>query len=198
MAYLGGVVLYNARYKLTPFRTILCWAWLAHALSLVPDLALVLRLNAALGLPDELFLVGDHMLVSAIGQLKHLPFLVLAARLCPPSVEATFFAALMSVANWGGDVAQFGGAGLLSAVGVSTTNFDRLWLALVIRIGCCLVPALLVFVLVPSGGPADAVSQFQAEIAKHAPSQRGGGYTGLVEDEASADDAGPEIKDEIT
>ena len=28
---------------------------------------------------------------------------------------------------------------------------------------------LLVFVLVPSGGPADAVSQFQSEIAKHAP-----------------------------
>ena len=95
LAYLGGVVLYNSRYKTTPFRTIFCWAWVAHGLSIIPDLLLVLRLNTALGLPDELFFLGDHALYTAINQLKHMPFLVLAARICPATIEATFFALLM-------------------------------------------------------------------------------------------------------
>jgi hypothetical protein len=71
------------------------WAWLAHAATILPDLMLVTRANAALGLPDALFMVGDNVLTTMVGQLKHLPFLVLAARVCPPSIEGTFFALLV-------------------------------------------------------------------------------------------------------
>ena len=87
VGYLGGVVLYNARYKATDFRTIFAWAWLVQGLSIVPDLMLVTRANVALGLPDHAFMLGDQILHQMLGQLKHLPFLVLAARICPPHVE---------------------------------------------------------------------------------------------------------------
>ena len=35
-----------------------------------------------------------------------MPVLVLAARLCPPGVEATLYAALMSLSNAGGGVGE--------------------------------------------------------------------------------------------
>ena len=208
-AYLLGVLLYNWRFKTTPFRTILCWAWIAHGVSLIPDLILVQRWNVPMGLPDELFMLGDNVLYTAINQMKHMPFLVLAARLCPPSIEATFFASIMSVANWGGDVARFGGAGLLAALGVTATDFENLWVAQVIRIGCCAIPALLVFALVPRGGPADAVSQFQEELEEQLRRSaamgrsrsagegsggvpRGMGYVGLDRESACGDGDGSE------
>jgi len=100
VGYLGGVVLYNARYKATDFRTIFAWAWLVQGLSIVPDLLLVTRANVALGLPDHAFMLGDQILHQMLGQLKHLPFLVLAARICPPHVEATLFATIMSISNF--------------------------------------------------------------------------------------------------
>jgi hypothetical protein len=39
-----------------------------------------------------------------------------------------------------------------------------LWLAVLIRILCCLIPATTAFCLLPRGGPSDAVSDFQADI----------------------------------
>eukprot|EP01052_Picozoa_sp_SAG31_P068154 SAG31_NODE_26958_length_433_cov_1.392216_1_plen_90_part_10 len=88
-------------------------------MTIVPDLLLVTRANAALGLPDVPFMIGDNFLSTMMNQLKHLPFLVLAARVCPASIEGTFFAVLMSVANIGGDVAKFAGAAMTDALGVT-------------------------------------------------------------------------------
>jgi predicted MFS family arabinose efflux permease len=55
----------------------------------------------------------------------NLAFLDLAAKACPPRVEATFFAALMSVYNLGVQLAENVGARLYDVVG-----FQRLvWIA---------------------------------------------------------------------
>jgi hypothetical protein len=43
-----------------------------------------------------------------------------------------------------------------------------LWLAVLIRILCCLIPATTAFCLLPRGGPSDAVSDFQADIVSQA------------------------------
>ena len=53
----------------------------------------------------------------AIGMIFNLGFLDLAARSCPPRVEATFFAALMSVLNAGTKLSENVGARLYEAVG---------------------------------------------------------------------------------
>ena len=74
---------------------------------------------------------GDQIFHQMLGQLKHLPFLVLAARICPDHVEATLFATIMSISNIGSDVAHFWGAALLNALGPSAhlcpypSAFDR-------------------------------------------------------------------------
>ena len=53
----------------------------------------------------------------AIGMITQLAFLDLAAKACPRHVEATFFAALMSVYNIGQQLSQNVGARLYDAVG---------------------------------------------------------------------------------
>ncbi len=63
------------------------------------QLVLVSRLNVTLGLSDQLFVLGDTALLTALGQCSFMPLLVLAARICPQGVEATMFATLMSILN---------------------------------------------------------------------------------------------------
>lgn len=40
-------------------------------------------LNKSLGLSNELFVLGDSLVLTVLGQVSFMPILVLAARLCP-------------------------------------------------------------------------------------------------------------------
>ena len=81
-----------------------------------------------------------------------MPVLVLAARLCPTGIEATLFAMLMSVLNLSGLVSKEGGAILTHLLGVTDTNFDKLWLLVLIANVGSLFP--LVFInLLPNQDP---------------------------------------------
>lgn len=40
-------------------------------------------LNQQLGLSNELFVLGDSLVLTVLGQVSFMPILVLAARLCP-------------------------------------------------------------------------------------------------------------------
>ena len=79
-----------------------------------------------LGIPDQWFTFGDDLVLTVLGQLAFMPLLVLAAALCPPGVEGTLFATLMSIFNGGGVVGSELGAGLTSLFGVSESDFANL------------------------------------------------------------------------
>ncbi|KAG5177150.1 BT1 family-domain-containing protein [Tribonema minus] len=59
-------------------------------------------------------------------QIAFMPTLVLAARLCPPGVEGTLFALLMSIFNGSGIVGSELGAALTKSIGVTETDFTNL------------------------------------------------------------------------
>jgi hypothetical protein len=69
-----------------------------------------------------------------------MPVLVLSARLCPAGIEATLFALLMSIWNLSGLLSQELGALLTSWLGVTETNFDKLWLLVIITNLSTLIP----------------------------------------------------------
>lgn len=74
-----------------------------------------------------------------LGQVAFMPLLVLAARLCPEGVEATLFAALMSIFNAGGVSSGAIGGVLTEALGVTSENFDNLvWLVLLCNLSSLL------------------------------------------------------------
>lgn len=61
-----------------------------------------------------------------------MPVLVLAARLCPPGMEATLFATLMSISNGGSVAGGLLGAGLTQLLGVTKDSFSNLALLITI------------------------------------------------------------------
>ncbi|KAL0312155.1 UNVERIFIED_CONTAM: putative folate-biopterin transporter 2 [Sesamum radiatum] len=135
-----------------PFRDLLFWAQILSCLSGMLDLVLVLRWNLKLGIPDYFFVVIDASVSQLIGRLKWMPLLVLSSKLCPPGIEGTFFALLMSIDNAGLLTSSWLGGLLLHILNVTRTEFGNFWLAIMIRNVLRISPLFLLF-LVPRTDP---------------------------------------------
>ena len=106
---------------------------------------LIPRYNKKLGIPDKWFTLGGSLIQQILGQLNSIPVLVLACRLCPKNIEGTMYALLMSILNLGALLSyQFGGI-LTHFLGITTTNFDNLWLLILICNISVLLPLPLVY-----------------------------------------------------
>ena len=145
LANLVGIGLYNfGGLKSVPIpRLFRATALLGAGLGLT-QLSLVSGAHRAWGISDKVFALADSVVLTALGQVSFMPTLVLAARLCPEGVEATLFAALMSVFNLAGVTSGAGGAALTSALGIRDGNFDNLPLLIVLCNGLslCSLPFL--------------------------------------------------------
>ncbi|KAI3437574.1 hypothetical protein D9Q98_000027 [Chlorella vulgaris] len=158
LASLGGVGLYNFKLKHTPLRKILFWTAIAGTVLGLTQLLLVTGMNRQLGLSDELFALADTALLTVLAQVAFMPLLVLAARICPPGVEATLFATLMSILNGGSFVGSALGSALTAVLGVTGENFDNLALLVTICTLCGLAPLPLLRML-----PADVDDEREEE-----------------------------------
>lgn len=147
-----GAILYQYGLKTRPFRALLFWTQLFFGLSGMLDLVFILRLNLKLGLSDYFFAVIDESVFQLVGRLKWMPLLVLSSQLCPPGIEGTFFALLMSIDNFGLMSSTWLGGLLLHVLNVTRTQFDNLWLAILIRNVLRIAPLAFLF-LVPKSGP---------------------------------------------
>ncbi|EOD08974.1 hypothetical protein EMIHUDRAFT_311896 [Emiliania huxleyi CCMP1516] len=145
------------------------------------QLLLVTHANRALGIPDTVFTFGDDLVLTVLGQLAFMPLLVLAASLCPPGVEGTLFALLMSTFNAGGIVGRELGAGLTALLGVSSssaaggaTDFSNLFTLVLLCNLASLLPLLALGFLdeAPTGGAGGAAA------AAAASDEPGGGAAG--------------------
>lgn len=132
IASLVGIWIFQRFLKTVPFRVIFGWSTVISTVLGMTMLLLVTHTNRALGIDDHWFSIGDSLILTVMGQIAYMPVLVLAARLCPPGVEATFFALLMSITNLGGLVSHELGAVLMHQLGITETNFDAMWLLVVI------------------------------------------------------------------
>ncbi|CAF2065801.1 unnamed protein product [Brassica napus] len=153
---LVGILLYQNFLKNFPFRNVVFWALSLSVLSGFLDLILVLRINLKLGVPDYFFIVVDEFVSHMISRIKWLPLLVLSSKLCPAGMEGTFFALLMSIEHLGHLLSSWGGGVLLHALKVTRTQFDNLWLVIVIRSLLRVIPIGLVF-LIPNVDPSSTI-----------------------------------------
>ncbi|NJK39842.1 MAG: folate/biopterin family MFS transporter [Oscillatoriales cyanobacterium RM2_1_1] len=140
MAALIGVWLFQKFFKTVPFRQIFGWSTVASALLGMTMLLLVTHANRSLGIDDRWFSLGDSLILTVMGQIAYMPVLVLAARLCPPGIEATLFALLMSITNLAALLSYESGALLTHLFHVTETNFENLWLLVVITNLTTLLP----------------------------------------------------------
>ena len=140
LASLVGIFIFQNYLKNVPFRSILGWSTVIAAGLGMTTLLLVTHANRALGIDDRWFSLGDSLILTVVGQITWMPVLVLSARLCPKGVEATLFALLMSIWNLSGLLSHELGALLTSWLGVTETNFDNLWLLVIITNLSTLLP----------------------------------------------------------
>ncbi|MCA1995315.1 MAG: folate/biopterin family MFS transporter [Coleofasciculus sp. S288] len=140
IASLVGIWLFQRFLKGIPFRRLIGWTILISSLLGMTALLLVTHTNRTLGIDDHWFSLGDSLILTVMGQIAFMPILVLSARLCPEGVEATLFALLMSVWNLAGLLSHEFGALLTHLLGVTETNFDKLWLLVIITNASSLLP----------------------------------------------------------
>lgn len=74
---------------------------------------------------------------------RFMPFLILSARLCPPGIEGTLFALFMSAYNFGNTLSGYMGATLASRLGITSSSFSNLTLAVAIQSFCTILPIFL-------------------------------------------------------
>ena len=140
LAALIGVWCYQQWLKQISFRVILGWSVVLSSMLGLTSLLLVTHVNRLIGIDDHWFSLGDSLILTVMGQIAFMPVLVLSARLCPEGIEASFFALLMSIWNLGGLLSHEFGALLTNWLGVTETNFENLWLLLLITNLSTLLP----------------------------------------------------------
>ncbi len=161
VAALIGVFIFQTFLRNISFRKLFFWGTLASGILGMTALLLVTHANRTLGIDDQWFALGDDVILTVAGELTFMPFLVMAARLCPPGVEAAFFALLMSVAHLGSFFSRELGAVLTHLLGVTETNFTNLWLLVLITNLSTLLPLPLVRWLPDGDIPAEARSSLE-------------------------------------
>lgn len=152
LAALIGIWVYQRYLKSVPFRSILGWSIVISAVLGMSTLLLVTHANRTLGIDDRWFSLGDNLILTVMGQIAFMPILVLSARLCPPGIEASLFALLMSIWNLSGLVSTELGSLLTHWLGITEQHFDSLWLLVVIANLSTLLPLFLLGWL-PDGDP---------------------------------------------
>lgn len=164
IASLLGIWVFQRFLKAVPFRTIFGWSMILSTILGFSMLLLVTHTNRSLGIADEWFSLGDNLILAMMGEIAFMPVLVLSARMCPPGVEATLFALLMSILNLAGLVSYELGALLTHWLGVTETNFENLWLLVTLTNLSTLLPLPLLFLLpmTSSQGEVEDVSSDSA------------------------------------
>ena len=143
-ASLVGVWAFQRYFKTISFKIIFTWGiFLSTALGMT-TLLLVTHTNRLLGIDDHWFSLGDNLIITVIGQIVFMPVLVLATKLCPPGIEATFFALIMSVFNLGGTVSYWLGSIMMKWLGITEHQFDSLWLLIIITNCSSLIPIFFI------------------------------------------------------
>ncbi|RLM87129.1 folate-biopterin transporter 1, chloroplastic-like isoform X1 [Panicum miliaceum] len=155
IASLLGVGLYNYFLKEIPLRKIFLVTTIIGSVLGMTQVLLVTGLNRQFGISDEWFSIGDSLIITVLGQASFMPVLVLAAKLCPPGMEATLFATLMSISNAGSVTGSLVGAGLTRVFGVTRDSFGNLPLLIVVCNLSSLLPLPLLGLLPEESGGTD-------------------------------------------
>ncbi|KAL6277137.1 hypothetical protein ACE6H2_020738 [Prunus campanulata] len=122
-----------------------------------PCLYMYLSLALALNVREGMFYwytdaKGGPSFSQLIGRIKWMPLLVLSSKLCPAGIEGTFFALLMSIDHVGMLSSTWAGGLLLHVLKITRTQFENLWMAILIRSLLRIVPIALLF-LIPRTDP---------------------------------------------
>lgn len=160
-----GVVLYQKYFSDVPHRTILCYGMLLTVSFAMLPILVVTRVNIQMNIPDQIFMLSDKAITAAVSRIGHIPVLIMGAQLCPPGIEGTLYALMMSMLNFGAMLAEHNTALLMFIMKVKKGSYDNLPYLIAICCVCALLPLLLLNKLLPFGGQKPTAEATEAAAA---------------------------------
>lgn len=153
-----GSILYTWKLRMLKLRAVISAGQLLMAISSVFELILVTKANRYMGIPDSALALFADSVSSAISfTCKSMPLFVLSSNICPEGVEATLFALLASVGNFGFFTSEFLGGVMVDFFGVKQGQYENFWVVIFLR-GLLRMSPLLYIKLVPDNtGEATAL-----------------------------------------
>lgn len=158
MAYIAmfiGIVIYNSCLVKISYRSIFISTQILLVFTNLLDVVFVMRWNLVLGIPDEVFVLGDATITPVVRRFSLMPMFVMASKLCPDGAEATLFSVMMSLSNFGYDVGTYFGSMLLALFKVTEDDYSGFAACVFIKSVMRILPVFLVPFLVPRGCPND-------------------------------------------
>jgi len=137
-----GIYIYNNYLKNISYKKYFKYITIYGFLFSLTPLILVSRTNELLGLPDKMFAIGDDIILTILGQIGFMPILVLAAKISPKNIEASFYATIMSLNNLSSMLSSISGGILTKLFNVNSSNFDNLFYLLLFTNVIGLLPLL--------------------------------------------------------
>eukprot|EP00164_Ancoracysta_twista_P004565 GFYU01006160.1.p1 GENE.GFYU01006160.1~~GFYU01006160.1.p1 ORF type:complete len:474 (-),score=110.91 GFYU01006160.1:77-1498(-) len=123
-------------------------------------LMLVTGANESIGISNDVFVYLAAFPATFTGTMTWMPIVVLAAGMCPTSIEGTFFAIVMSVSNVGEMFGELTGASMMEGFGITEDSVDNLWKMVLIINFLLLTPLIYTYhLLVPTAKPEDHTAE---------------------------------------
>jgi folate/biopterin transporter len=145
VAGFAGTILFQKFFLKGTFRRIFWFTTFLKIFASMFDIIIVKRWNIDIGIPDKAFYIfGDAIVYQLTTMLDFMPSVVLMSRLCPPGMEATIFALLAGVSNFGQTSSRTIGYMVSDWLNIrSTIPCDYSNLPWLIAIGHCFTPLLI-------------------------------------------------------
>ncbi|KAL4561167.1 hypothetical protein LXL04_033330 [Taraxacum kok-saghyz] len=144
---LAVTVLYDRRLKTISMRKLIGFVQILYAFSLLLDLVLVKQINLNFGIPNDIFVVCLSGIAEILAQFKILPFQVLFARFAPKGCEGSLMSFLASALCLSSIFSGFLGVGMASILGITSVDYSRLHVGILIQFVAALVPMFWIGVI---------------------------------------------------
>lgn len=116
-------LLYQGLLSKWKFRNVLLFTTLLNGLSGIFDFIIVKRWNLMMGIPDKVFfLIGDDVFESIVSMLYWIPSSSIIGKVCPKNMEASTYAYLAGISNFGTMISAISGSMLAELFGIITVG----------------------------------------------------------------------------
>ncbi|CDW88633.1 UNKNOWN [Stylonychia lemnae] len=149
LANLCGIWMYRFFFRNVQFKKMIFFTTISFAAVQISKMLLIEQYTHYIGLSPLVYNYIIQFLYTIINELHLMPIMVLAVKMSPKQVEASFYQFIMAVINLGYLISYQLGGLLTWALGITAHNFQNLWILIVIATAFPVV-TLLFMLLIPS------------------------------------------------
>jgi hypothetical protein len=182
-----GVWGYRLFFSKTPFKKMLFITTVAFSVAQMSKLILSQQVTEAVGLSPIAFTYINQIFYTFVNELHLMPLMVLAAKMCPKQVEATFYAFVLAVINLGYLVSYQLGGLLTYGLGITSSDFQSLWILILIASVFPLLTQLFLFCLPEKYDVNEEIAKYFQQRREQKELKRLVKKGGSVEEERSID-----------